>query len=76
MIYFRDFLKKPSNPRFNHMFFGFNHLKPGFLNRALDPQAAVWIGWIGARFVPDFRFLKKSMVMQIRQHPKFDFQKT
>ena len=25
---------------------------------------------------PIFRFLKKSMVMQIHQHPKFDFQKT
>ena len=58
--YFFDiFWKNPLNPRFNHVFFGFNHWKPGFLNRALDPQAAVWIGWIGARFVPDFSIFEK-----------------
>ena len=58
-IFFDIFWKTPLNPRFNHVFFGFNHWKPGFLNRALDPQAEVLIGWIGARFVPDFSIFEK-----------------
>ena len=41
------------------------------MNRALDPQAAVLIGWIGARFVPDFRFLKKSMKKIIKKNHLF-----